>query len=105
MAGPQGRDQALAILCPSQTFKDKDTDTCGLAATHCFLWDVELKPNPPASLGLFPCGCHINSKTIVLTDPGTTQPDCQPLSQAFRLVNPLLVVHREKDLVNAWPAL
>lgn len=78
MAGAQGRDQALAVLCPSQTFKDKDTDTCGLAATHGFLWDVQLKPNPPASLGLLPCGCHINSKTIVLTDPSTAQPDCQP---------------------------
>lgn len=76
MAGVHRRDQALAVLCPSQTFKDKDTDTCGLAATHCFLWDVELKANPPASLGLFPCGCHI--KTIVLADLGRAQPDCQP---------------------------
>ena len=77
-AAAPGKDQALAILCPSQIVKEEETGSCTLTATHQVLRDVELQPNPPGSLGLFPCGCHINIETTLLTNMCSALPDCQP---------------------------
>lgn len=79
-AGAPGEDEALAILCHSQTPQEKDTGSYGLAATYHFLQGVEVDLNPPASLGLFPCGRHINSKTTLLAEQGTALPNYQPHS-------------------------